>query len=96
MYIVDLINVLSHEYFGHKTKREKCMYSVNYLSPVLFCGLVYRETYAPLVNYRIRASIQAIKINNTYIYIKVGMHYLAALILGLVCSYLRGFMSILK
>lgn len=54
------------------------------------------ETYALLQNYRLRISIEAFNINNTVVYIEAGIHYLATLILGLVCSYLRSFMSVLK
>lgn len=35
-------------------------------------------------------------INNVFIYIKVKMHYSIALFLGLACSFLGGFMIVLK
>ena len=63
---------------------------------VFICKLVYIETHALHLNCGLRISIEAIKMNNSFVYIKARIHYSIALILGLVCSYLSGFMSILK
>lgn len=72
------------------------MYFKLFLTYVLACQLVYIENYALLLNYRLRISIEAIKINNTFVNMKSGLHHTSALILGLACSYLKSFMSFLK
>lgn len=86
----------SPEYFSHKTKKGNLYVVEIILTRVLACKLVYRETSALLLNCGLRISLDAIKINNTFVYMKAGMHYSAAFILGLACSYLRSFVRILK